>query len=140
MNSHCFDFSVRRGLTLVEVIASLAIVSTLLVGLLVAGSRHADQIRRSRRMLDVIARVDALLYEWAGSGGLVLKKTEGELPGEDGLIWRTRPADTRYRQELGIDLVRFEVFSRDDTLGERPLVSLELAVPSAVQTAKAGAS
>lgn len=127
MSSRSLHSSAQRGLTLLEVIAALAIISTLLVGLLVAARRHVEQVRRARQTLDVAARVDALLYRWMSSGGLVLREDEGELPGEDGLRWKTQLVDTRHRRDLGIDLFSLKILTKSDTVGERPIVSLELA-------------
>jgi len=127
MSNRSLHSSAPQGLTLLEVVAALAIVSTLLVGLLVAARRHVEQVRRSRHTLDVAARVDALLYRWMGKGGLVLREGEGELPGKDGLRWKTRLVDVRHRQNLGIDIFSFQVLAKSDTVGERPIISLELA-------------
>lgn len=127
MRNRCLHCWGRRGLTLLEVVVALALVSTLLVGLLVAARRHAGQIERSRRTLDVVARVDALVYRWLGKGGLVLQEGQGDLPGDDGLVWKTELVDSSYRQELGIDVFRLSVLAKKDPPGQPPIVSLELA-------------
>ena len=126
----CFNGSAATGLTLIEVLAALALLSTLLVGVLVAFDRHAEQIQRARRTLDVIERVDALLYEWTESGSGVPYNDRGRVPGGDHLLWETRVVNTRYREDLGVDVVRLEVFSQRETVSAGPLVSLEMAVPS----------
>lgn len=123
--------SAKAGLTLVEVLAALALLSTLLVGILMASNRHTEQIRRSRQTLEVLHRVDALLYRWTGSGGMVPRKANGQIPGRDELIWKTHVVSKQHRQRLGIELVRLEVFPERGTLSEEPIVALDLAVPAA---------
>jgi len=130
MSKNSFSFSAEAGLTLIEVVASLALLSTLLVGVLVAFNQHSRQIRAGNRKLDVLHRVDALLYRWAESGSTIPRAGSGEILGDDDLIWKTRVVDTRYRRNLGVDVVRIEVFAKREALLERPIVSLDLAVSS----------
>ena len=77
-------YSAKKGLTLIEVVVSLALLSTLFVGVLMAFNRHAEQIRGSRRTLDVVRRLDALLYEWRTQGGTVPQDDTGKFPGRSG--------------------------------------------------------
>jgi len=74
MSRNSSNYSTKAGLTLIEVSAALALLSTLLVGMLVAHNRHTEQIRRSRQTLDALRQVDALLYRWMGSNGVIRRK------------------------------------------------------------------
>lgn len=121
--------SADRGLTLIEVVVALALLSTLFVGVLVAFNRHAEQIRESRKTLDVVRRLDALLYEWRAEGGTVPPDDTGEFPGDDDLVWKTEVVGTRYRRNLGVDVVRITVQPRRKARSDRVVVALELAVP-----------
>ncbi len=136
MSGNSSDCSTKAGLTLVEVLAALALLSTLLVGTLMAHSRHAEQIRRSRRTLDALRRVDELLYRWMATDGLIPRTATGSLPGEgesgeDEWIWRTRLLSRDHCQSLKVDVVRLEVFPRREAAARQPVVALDLAVPAA---------
>ncbi|MEO1527310.1 MAG: type II secretion system protein [Planctomycetota bacterium] len=57
----------RRALTLIEVIAGLALMGTLLTVVLVAGSKHASQLKQAERKREATRRLDALLTHWSQS-------------------------------------------------------------------------
>lgn len=54
---------VRRGMTLVEVVCAIALLSTLLVGMLVAHARHIRQIEKARFVLEGTQLADRFLAE-----------------------------------------------------------------------------
>jgi len=133
MSKKSCNCSHPRGITLVEVLGALALLSVLLVGVLAAHHRHARQIARARKTLAAAEQVDAMLYEWAnGSGGLP-RDARGDLS-EGEFWWQTRVISQRHRAKLGIDIVRLTVYAKEDldTQAERakPLISLELASPA----------
>lgn len=129
MCKSCWDSSSNRGLTLIEVVVSLALLSTLFVGVMVAFNRHAEQIRGGRKTLDAVRRLDALLYEWRTQGGAVPPDARGEFPGEKDLVWKTEVVSTRYRQDLGVDVVRMAVLPKHSPRTRQPLVTVDLLVP-----------
>jgi prepilin-type N-terminal cleavage/methylation domain-containing protein len=131
MSRNSSNYSTKTGLTLIEVLAALALLSTLLVGILLAGHRHTGQIRRSRQALDVLHRVDELMYRWMATDGLIPREATGRLPGEEEFLWKTRVVSQDHAESLRIDVVRLEVFSRREASSDRPLVALDLAVPAA---------
>ncbi len=118
----------------------MALLSTLLVGMLVAFKRNADCIRAQTKVRQATQGVDQLLMSWAEQGLYPPPDDQGPLPGCDGFRWQTRLASKQYRAAMGIDIVRLDV------LGERewgedasPVLSLELVAPAAVVVAEEGA-
>lgn len=131
MSYPCSRHCPKAGLTLIEVSVSLALVSTLLVGIMTAMYRHERQIRAGKRRLDAANKVDMLLYGWMAKGGAVPRASEGGLPDSDGLVWQTQVFSREHRRDLGIDIVRLQVFATEDPSGERRLVlALDLPVAS----------
>ncbi|MDR0608970.1 MAG: prepilin-type N-terminal cleavage/methylation domain-containing protein, partial [Planctomycetaceae bacterium] len=68
----------RHGLTLIEVVAAMLLLGTLLVSLLVAFSRHAVQIERSSERLRVIQAAESQLADWHLQFGFAPVNEEGE--------------------------------------------------------------
>ena len=134
MSKACSNYS--RGLTLIEVIASLALLTTLLVGIIFAQDRHARQIRTARQRIGVVEQVDQLLYQWLKIDRAIPREATGPLPGSDDYIWETRLWPDGANRGLEIEVVRLEIRPRRDVLGERPVLTLDLAVPAAPSAVK----
>lgn len=99
----------RAGLTLIEVVAALAILGTLLVGIVLARARHTDQLLRARVQARAVEAADEMIARWWASREGVPIDASGELAGGDGLLWRTSIVDEDGIAELGARVVRVEV-------------------------------
>jgi prepilin-type N-terminal cleavage/methylation domain-containing protein len=136
ISRNCLKCCGRRGLTLVEVTVSLALLSTLLVGMLVAQDRHTRQIRTARRTINLVGQVDQLLYGWMEKNSAIPRQATGPLEGDEDLVWTTRPLPTANSRELEVDVVRLEVHHRRDLAGGPPELVIDLAVPGVPPTAE----
>jgi prepilin-type N-terminal cleavage/methylation domain-containing protein len=123
--------SPRDGLTLIEVVVGLLLLSTLLAGLLLSHGRHARQVQLAQRKLAAIESADQLLADWfAAPDGIPVPatgKATGRAPGPTSLWWETFVADTRHLETLGALTVR--VLIREGEPGDdaaQPLVDLSL--------------
>lgn len=126
MNWTRFGDCNRNGLTLIEVIAGLLLMSTLLVGILTAGSQHMRQLRQAKLRLAAADVAEQALIGWAQSGN---KLTAGQCaaPNADGLAWRVRPIGKPDAPEsLGIEIVRLEVFDIKADEAKSPLISVDI--------------
>lgn len=65
----------RSALTLIEVVAGLALMGTLLAAIMVAGSAHARQAKAAADKREAVIMLDRLLNAWA-QDGLALDKLE----------------------------------------------------------------
>ncbi len=128
MSSKCFPTSTRRGLTLIEVVVSLGLLATLLVGILVAYHRHAEKIRTSQESLVALEQIDELMCRWTSQGVSAPYPAHGELPGEEGFVWRTEAIDAGYHEPLGIDIVRLAAHREESVSNDEPIVFIDLAV------------
>src|SRR3954469_13058968 len=81
----------RRGLTLVEVVAGLALLATLLVAVLGTKARVTRQWAHANRRLEAIAAADKLLAAWWATPATFPRKSSGNVAGDAGLSWRTTP-------------------------------------------------
>jgi len=130
MSGRFSNCSRTKGLTLVEVLAAVALLCGLLVGIMVAFDKHARQITRADERLEAYRHLDELLYQWSEGGTGMPAEGHGELPDAEDLSWRTRVVSTRNRDSLGVDVIRLTVVSSKEGATAEPLIELELAVPS----------
>src|SRR5687767_7374794 len=83
----------RRALTLIEVLASLALLTTLLVSVLAAYSRLVRQARLSQERLSAVRHLDQLIAQWLVAEQTPLENAVGPVSGQADLVWTatTRP-------------------------------------------------
>lgn len=89
MSKRCSKQSKRSALTLIEVVASIALLSTLLVIMLKTYSAHVRQINRADQKLIACAAIDTLLAEtFRGSEPLPVNR-EGAFANNPDYLWRS---------------------------------------------------
>lgn len=129
----CLPCSRRAGLTLIEVVAGIAILGVILVGIVMARSRHIHQLAEVGRVRRAIELTDRMVEQWwITPQALPIDKT-GSVPGDESLVWRTRVERHDVLDPMGARVVRVEVFEAQttavaDALPE-PLVALDLVLP-----------
>lgn len=118
-----------KGLTLLEVVLSLALVGTLLTTSLMAFGRHARQVRRANLRREAVRAADQLLREWFGPAGHVPVAGEGRLGTDGSLVWRTETVVELGAESLAIDVVRLTIRAADAKPGDLALASVTVAAP-----------
>src|SRR4051812_18789944 len=99
----------RRAMTLVEVVAALALLGTLLAAVLVVRVRYARQSAAAGRRLQAVAAADALLAGWHADPRSLPRFGSGRVDGDAQLGWRTAVVPNRDVNDLGVDVVRLEI-------------------------------
>lgn len=130
MRDNSFASPARHGLTLIEIVAGIALLATLLVSTLAAFRAHAAQVRTAKDRLAAIQIADELLAAWMNAGTLPSIGESEHLPDTKGWKWRiARPEPTRELRRLGALAVRFEIL---DSAEPNPtvLTAVELLVPA----------
>ncbi len=125
-------YTVCRGLTLIEVIASLMLVGSLLASVLLAHRRCARQTKLAVNRLAAVEVLDEFMTLWHRSdteSSEELKKVSGKAPGQNSFYWRKLVEDEATGKNLGITIMRIELFDPDFSSGEA-LASVELIVPA----------
>ncbi len=130
MSKRSFSYGKQPALTLIEVLTALAILSTLLVGILVAFRRNAEQIQAEAKARRALTRVDHLLWEWARQGVYAPRDADGTLSEKEQLRWHTHVVSRAYRTTLGLDIVRLQVEPSTRRSRSHPLVTIDLPVPA----------
>lgn len=116
----------RTALTLIEVVAGIALLATLLVSILTTHQLHADQVRSAQDRLTAIRLANDLLATWSVGGELPAIGTEEELPGMAGWRWRIVKGEPVAIGRYSLQVVRFEVVRSSADRSERVLTAVDL--------------
>jgi len=115
----------RRGTTLIEVLAGLVVLGTLLASMAVARGRFMRQWADADRRLQAVHGADALLARWLASpASHVPAPSSGALDGAPGFTWRTTVMRDRGATSLGAFIVRLDVFDADVSR-QKPVLSVD---------------
>lgn len=82
--------------------------------MVLAQSRHTDQRLRARLQLEVVQAVDAMITRWWVVPDGVPIDQAGELPGIEGVVWKTSVVGNKDIADLGARVVRVEVFDTSE--------------------------
>jgi type II secretory pathway pseudopilin PulG len=129
MSAACCRRSAGRGLTLVEVIAGLVLLATLLASILVAFGSQAAQIRAARDRITAVELADRLLSEWSSQNAIPAVGTEQNLAGTNAWRWRIVAGQSAELALSGVSSVRVEVWRSKQTGADQVLAWAEVLVP-----------
>lgn len=122
--------SSQQAFTLVEVIASLALLGTLLVGILVAQRRHAEQINGAHARLTAVEAADKLLAQWSAGGNWGTASSSGQFEDEPKLMWHWSVIQSPELRPMGAAIGRLEVFAKENP-AELPFVRVDVVTADA---------
>lgn len=122
----------RNGVTLVEVVASLVLLATLVTSMLLAYSAHHRQALLAIRKQKAIEVADEMLATWyASTEPTVPRNGSGTVLGSDGLVWRTSVVHQNVVETLPVEVVRLQVLRAEGgaRAGSSPLAQVDVVVP-----------
>jgi prepilin-type N-terminal cleavage/methylation domain-containing protein len=125
----------HHGFTLVEVVASLMLLGTLLVGILAAHRRHAEQVHGAKARLAAVSAADKLLVRWREEGEWGARATTGRCEGQDAMSWRWSITVAPELRSIGAAVGRLEIFCTN-YFDQRPLASVEILIADGAAIAK----
>ena len=108
----CSPACCHRAFTLIEVVASLMLMGSLLVGILVAHRRHAEQIRRADLRIEAAKFADGLLSKWSADASWGGGKTEGRIDETDELTWRWKVESDSRLSRVGAAIGMLEIVDK----------------------------
>lgn len=117
-------------MTLIEVLAGLALMSTLLASILVAKGRWTHQYTLAQRRIEAVQAADALMSEWWNRPEQLAKPATGRLE-ESQMTWkRTLVPGNESTEKLGVKVVRLEIFGQTPKGSqETVLANVEVVIP-----------
>ena len=116
----------RHGLTLIEVVAGLALMGTLVAAMLSAKGRFTAQHYRAQRVLYATEALDSLLLERWPDLGSIERTEHGELDNHQDMAWRASVIENLTTTDLHCRVIRIEVIDTLDESDSDPLVDVEL--------------
>jgi len=121
----------RDGLTLVEVVVSIGLLSALMVSLLSIRSSHVRQIRLAAQKRHAVELLDRQLSQWFEDEYLVPIDRQGEFEGDEQLFWRTGlVSQSKYLNGMK---VRVDAVESDSG---NVVSSVEVVIPSSTAEAR----
>jgi type II secretory pathway pseudopilin PulG len=124
----------RTALTLLEVVAAIAILATLLVLVLAAQDRLARQSKRAELRLVAVNAADQLLREWSTVTPMAIPAASGSLNTQPVLYWKLPVKPAPHFLPLGMQPVRLVVSDKKSTMGDTdiPLAQVEFLTTGSV--------
>lgn len=119
----------QPGLTLIEVVAGIALLGTVLVAVLLTEAKCKGQSRGAKVRLAACRAAEKLLEEWWATPEDFPREGQGELSEETGFLWRTYVCRNEAAEELGGEAVRLEIRSQGFAAAEKPVVTVDVVLP-----------
>jgi hypothetical protein len=117
-------------MTLVEVLAALLLMGSMLVGLVAARGRLLAQRAHAADKQDAVRAADALLASWwATDPPSVPVSGSGEVAGHTGWVWEVETVAGVVPEELPVDVARLIIRDQRDPQQPRVLVAVKVLVP-----------
>src|SRR5688572_24955873 len=97
----------RRAMTLIELLAGLVVLGTVLASICIARGRFLRQSAEAQRRIEATRAVDQLLDRWlSGPADRIPVAAQGSFYGSRQQVWRTTPRRDRAAETLGAMVVR----------------------------------
>ena len=128
----CSAPSQRAGLTLIEVIAAIAILGTLLVGIVLARTQHTRQLALATRKDAAIQAADELIASWWTNQEGIPINSSGYIPTDSTFAWRTQIIPNPEIEQTGAQAVRIEITDTSPTLPQHPSINMPLVTVEVV--------
>ncbi|WP_182866110.1 type II secretion system protein [Rhodopirellula sp. JC639] len=119
----------RRAFTLLELIVALALMGSLLVGSMLAFSRHRKQLSMADKQLEAARVADRLVHQFTAQQGGFPIAARGAVVGNSGWIWQTSPVGSTSLATVPMQVVRFQIMEIDGN-STTPLVAVDLVKPA----------
>ena len=114
-------------MTLIEVLAGLVVLGTVLASVTIARGRFMRQTARAQQKIEASRAVDEMLSSWfARPSGAVVIPSQGILEGSGRFAWRTNWRVNRAAEDLGARSAQLDVF--DPRGASEPVLTVEFIV------------
>lgn len=115
-----------RGMTLIEVVAGLALMGTLVAAMLTAKSRFNGQYQHAQRVLASVDALDKLLAEQWPALSMIEQPEHGVFESPKNMVWRAYVVDSQAAADWHCRVIRVEVRDRLNGSANETLASIDL--------------
>ncbi len=116
--------SLHNGLTLVEVIAATALLSSTLVGVLAAFSNINRQNKQAVLRMEAMEFADQLLFEWMSHAHGIPTEGSGPIVANKG--WRWQTSLSKFDPRTGVRIITLKITKADARNGPTELYRIKL--------------
>jgi type II secretory pathway pseudopilin PulG len=124
-----FPCNHQPAFTLLEVVAGLTLMATVLVASLLSFSAHHRQRRLAESKLAAVAVADELLGELSASREGIPRAGRGMIPGQPTWFWQTRIVAVAAPAQVPLQVIRLEVVEVTAEGSLLPLATVEVVEP-----------
>ncbi len=126
-----FPCNVARGraFTLLEVVAGLTLMASVLVASLLSFSAHYQQRRIAESKLAAVDIADQLLHDLSARREGIPDAGRGIIPGRRNWFWQTRVIGVAAPAQVLVRVIRFEVVEVTSKGTLRPLAAVDVVKP-----------
>lgn len=118
-------------MTLIEVLAALALLGSLAVAMLLSRSRLIDQHARAEQKLEAVRAADTLLSQWwADDPSAFPVDREGDIAGHTDWVWQTRQVQHDNLRTFEARVVRLRILDESTPGQPAELTSVDLVLPA----------
>ena len=130
MNRATTSWRRRSGVTLIEVLAALALLGSLAVAMVLSRGRLVDQHDLAEKKLEAVQVANALLVQWwAGDPKHLPVNVSGQIEEHPGWAWETQAIISRELVPFDAHVVRLRILD-ESTLGDPvELTSVDVVMP-----------
>ncbi len=129
----------NRAFTLIEVLASVALLGALLSMMLISVARHTEQARMAQDRLEAFQIADSLLTDWLVQNGGVIPSEQGSIQGHPDWEWQIEGKVSHGLANLGAHTAVLMIVDRiAKEKKERTLAEIEFVSTSPLTAAAAG--
>lgn len=120
----------RSGVTLIEVLAALALLGSLAVAMVLSRGRLREQHALAEKKLEAVAVADAMLSQWwEGEGRQVPVGHSGEVAGSPGWAWETESITNRELSRFDAQVIRLRILDTSMLGNPIELTSVDVVMP-----------
>ena len=120
----------QRAFTLVEVVASVALLAVLLTASLMAYGRHASQIRQAHTQLAAINALDEVITDWMRYPSAYDGRTSGYCGAQSQFRWQVAQIPDVVTDTFGAQVLRWQVYDASDESLVAPVAQLDVLEPT----------
>lgn len=121
----------KIGFTLIEVMAGLAILGSVLVAVVMARGRYLEQSVAARHKAEAVRVADGLLTQWWSDPERLPRSDSGEV---EGFRWETQSRQPEALADLQAEVLTLSLFppdEADDAEAEyEPILDIEIVIPA----------
>ena len=99
----------RDAFTLIEVVAALVLMGSVLAGSLLAFSRHRRQLDVAEKRLEATVVADQLISELSALEDGIPNQSRGRIAGKPNWFWQTAPVGTTMIASVPMQVIRLQI-------------------------------